>query len=249
MAQNVELGMNELTSPAAIKAALAELIASMLFVFAGVGSIVAMLLSTNVGGGGGIVVVALVFGLAIGVLAAGIGPISGGHINSAVTFAMIITGNISTVRGAMYIVAQLIGAVLGMLLLKAFITTAAFHLIPGIGGDILSAAVPSKLAGVGLEAFGTFVLVWTVFATAITKNGNSGTVAPLYIGLAVLIMHLLLIPLTGCGINPSRTFGPAVVMGRWTDFWVFVVGPLIGAALAGLGYTFLYTSGDDPVRT
>ena len=72
-----------------------------------------------------------------------------------------LTGNISVVRGVMYIVAQLIGAVIGMLLLKAFVTADAFDMIPAIGGNRLSDAVPSNLAGVGLEALGTFVLVWT----------------------------------------------------------------------------------------
>jgi len=61
----------------------------------------------------------------------------------------------------------------------------------------------------------------------------------------VLIVHLVLVPFTGCGINPARTFGPAVVQGEWKDFWVYVVGPLIGASLAGLTYTYLYLLGDD----
>ena len=96
----------------------------------------------------------------------------------------------------------------------------------------------------GIEAVGTFLLVWTVFAVAVAPRGNSGIVAPLYIGLAVVVAHLVMVPLTGTGINPARTFGPALVNGRWDDFWVYLIGPLIGAALAALSYQFLYLSED-----
>src|SRR3989304_6143236 len=195
MQGSMELGVEELTSPATLKATFAEVVATALFVFVGVGSIVAF-------GVTGSLDVAFAHGFAIALLVAGIGAISGGHINPAVTFATVITGRITPTRGAMYVVAP--------------------------------------LAAVGLEAVGPFVLVWTVFAVAIAPRGGSGIIAPLFIGLAVLVAHIVLIPLTGSGINPARTFGPALGNNAWTDHWVYWVGPLIGAAAAAITYYVLF---------
>lgn len=233
-----QIGTSELRSAEALRATFAEFIATALFLFFGVGSVAAMLLTAPTFGGG-VVIPALAFGLSIGVLAAGAGPISGGHINPAVTFAFILTNRISVVRGAMYIVAQLVGACLGIALLRAFMIDEIFLSIPGAGGNDISEAVPNDLAAVGVEATITFMLVWTIFATAVTPRG-SGNLAPLFIGLTVVIIHLVSIPLTGTGANPARTFGPAMIMGRWDDHWVYWAGPLLGAAIASLSYWFLY---------
>lgn len=249
---SVDIGMEEATSPATLKAAFAELLATALFIFAGVGTVAGMLTVSGApdkftGPSPALVVgIAMAFGLMIALLAAGIGGISGGHINPAVTFAMMITGNISVAKGLVYIVAQLIGATIGMLLLKAFLAGSIIDAIPGAGGNSVNTdLVPGKLAAMGLEATGTFILVWTVFAVAVTKTRGSGIVAPLFIGLAVLLSHLILIPFTGTGINPARTFGPALVMGAWDDHWVYWAGPLIGAALAALSYTFIYLADEN----
>lgn len=238
-----QLGASELRSQEALRAAIAEFIATALFLFFGVGSVAALLLTAPTFGGG-IVIVALSFGLAIAVLAAGAGPISGGHINPAVTFAFILTNRISLVRGLMYVVAQLLGACVGIALLRAFVVDEFFLTIPGAGGNDISDAVPSNLAAVGVEATLTFILVWTIFATAVSPRG-SGNLAPLYIGLTVVIIHLVGVPLTGTGANPARTFGPALIMGRWDEHWVYWVGPLLGSAIAALSYWFLYLQEDE----
>jgi MIP family channel proteins len=248
----MELGTEDLRSPAALKAALAELLATALFIFLGVGSIAAFIL-TAPDVGGGIVIIAASFGFAIALLAAGAGPISGGHINPAVTFAMLITGQITVTRAGMYIVAQLVGAAIGALLLRLFLTDEVLAQIPGAGGNAISdIAVTSNLAAVGIEATMTFLLVWTIFATAVSPRG-SGNLAPLFIGFAVFVLHLVTIPLTGSGVNPARTFGPALMLpevaeglpGRWEDWWVYYVGPLIGAAVAAIGFWVLYMQNDD----
>jgi len=243
--------MQEVTSPATLKAALAELIATALFIFMGVGSIAAMI-STAPDLGGGIVIIAGAFGLSIAALAAGIGPISGGHINPAITFAMIITGKITVAKGLLYIVAQMVGAAIGAGLLRALVVSDLLAQIPGAGGNAIGGAVPSDLAAVGIEATITFLLVWTVFATAVNPRG-SGNLAPLFIGLAVFVIHLVTIPMTGTGANPARTFGPALLLpgvvegapGRWDDIWVYFVGPLLGAALASISYYVLYLMPED----
>lgn len=239
----MNLGTAELTSPEALRATFAEFIATLLFLFIGVGSVAAFVAASGSGSAliDGVPIIAMAFGLAIAFLAAGVGPISGGHINPAVTFSMIITGEVRVVRGVMYILAQLAGACVGVALLRALLADDLILAIPGAGGNAINdSVVNGSLEAVGVEAVGTFILVWTVFAVAVTTRGNSGTLAPLYIGLAVLIAHIILVPLTGCGINPARSFGPALVNGRWDDQWVYWVGPLIGAALASLTYTYLY---------
>jgi aquaporin TIP len=237
------LGAEELTSPATIKAAVAEFVATALFIFVGVGSIVGTLLSGSTAES-----VALAHGLAIALLVAGIGPISGGHINPAVTFAAVITNRITVTRGAMYIVAQLLGAVVGAFLLRALIADGVLNEIGGAGGhqladqtipEINDKIIQGPVIGMLLEATLTFVLVWTVFATAIHPK-NSTVIAPLAIGFAILVIHLVAIPLTGAGVNPARTFGPAVAFNEWGDHWVYWVGPLLGGSVAGLLYYFLY---------
>jgi MIP family channel proteins len=241
----MNLGVEELTSPEALKAALAELIGTALFVMIGVGAIVAVISS---GGTDAVSSIALAHGFAYAFLVAGIAGISGGHINPAVTFAMTITGRITLIRGGMYIVAQLIGACIGVLLLRAFVVDEILEAIPGGGGNALSPAVSEVWHGMLLEALGTFVLVWTIFAVAVNPRTGSGNVAPLYIGLAVGVVHLFLVPLTGSGINPARTFGPALFLpdsgatdpGRWADAWIYYIGPLLGAAAASLTYFMLY---------
>jgi aquaporin TIP len=239
MARNmqIELGASELTSPDAIRASIAEFIATMFFVFAAVGSIVSFIATA---GGGGIVLIAFANGLAFALLVASIGPISGGHINPAITFATVVTNRITVTRGLMYVAAQLLGAVLGALLLRLFIDDALLKQIPGAGGNALDrSTVPSQLAGVGIEAFLTGLLVWTVFSTAIYRQGNI-IIAPLAIGFSILVINLVAIPLTGAGVNPARTFGPALVFNRWDDWWIYYVGPVLGGSIAALLYYFLY---------
>jgi MIP family channel proteins len=239
------MGIEELTSPEALKAAAAEMIATALFLMVSIGSIAAV----TANGSDALPTVALTFGLTIAFLAAGIGGISGGHINPAVTFAMIITGQISVVKGGMYIVAQLIGACIGVLILRAFLTDDLLGAIPGAGGNFINTdAVSEAWHGMLLEAMGTFVLVWTVFAVAVNPRLSSGNVAPLYIGLAVGVVHFFLIPLTGTGINPARSLGPALFLpavedglpGRFDDHWIYWIGPLLGATAAALIYYALY---------
>jgi MIP family channel proteins len=246
-----EVDMEELTSPEALRAAAAELIATAILVMVGVGSVAAFVASQGEATAlaDGVPGIAIAFGLTIALLAAGISAISGGHINPAVTFGMMLTGQVGPVRGGMYIVAQLIGGCVGAILLRVFIADIVLEAIPGGGGNAISSeAVGASWHGLFLEALGTFVLVWTVFAVAVNPRGNAGTLAPLYIGFAVLVIHIFLVPFTGTGINPARTFGPALFLpgaaegipGRWDGFWIYYIGPLFGAAAAALLYYALY---------
>jgi MIP family channel proteins len=246
-----QVDTEELTSPDALKAAAAELFATAIFVMVGVGAIAAFVASQGEATAlaDGVPSIAIAHGLTIALLAAGIAAMSGGHINPAVTFAMVLAGQTNPVRGGMYIVAQVIGACIGALLLRAFVNDIVLEAIPGGGGNAIASQVVGKSwHGLFLEALGTFVWVWTVFAVAVSPRGNAGTLAPLYIGFAVLVIHIFLVPFTGAGINPARTFGPALFLpgaadgipGRWDDFWIYYIGPLLGAAAAALLYYALY---------
>jgi MIP family channel proteins len=241
---SLEVGSEELSSPVATKAAAAEGIATLLFVFVGVGSILAFGASALVlDDAAGFLGIAFAHGLAFGLLVAGIGRISGGHINPAVTFAALVTGNITVTRAGMYFVAQLVGAVIGAALIKLFVIDELADAMAlgahGINYDV----VPGVMAGLGIELIFTFLLVWTIFATG-DPRGNH-VMAPLAIGFAVLVIHLAAVPLTGAGVNPARSFGPALLQGEWADHWVYWIGPLLGGALAGLAYYFLYLNETD----
>ncbi len=247
----MDLGFEDITSFSALKAALAELIATMLFVMISVGAYASFLVAggQNTSFSDGIPMMALASGLAFGVLVAGIVGISGGHLNPAVTFGFMITGQVNVVRGVMFIVAQVLGAILGALLLRALILDDVLRAIPGGGGLLINTAVVKEsYEGMILEALGTFALVWTYFGVAISNRSNQGVSAALYIGLAVVVVTLFLLPFTGAGLNPARELGPALALpkvaqglpGRFHEWWVYWVGPMLGASFAGLTYYVLY---------
>ncbi len=223
------------------RAALAELIGTLLFVFVGAGSVVAVkgiLHKDPASDAGALVAIALAHGLAIATMVAATARISGGHINPAVTFATVVTGRLKAAVGVIYIAAQLVGAVIGALLLKLVVVGSVES---NLGAHALNMTVlSSKGAGLVVEVILTFVLVFTVFATAIDTRRGLGNVAPIAIGLAILIDHFVGVPLTGASMNPARSFGPALVANAWDDHWVYWLGPLGGGALAGLIYYFAY---------
>jgi MIP family channel proteins len=226
-------------------AALAEGIATLLFVFIGCGAVVTFTGILEFSGldAATLVGIALAHGLAIAALVSATAKLSGGHVNPAVTFAAVVTGRMKAGPGMIYVAAQLIGAVIGALLLQVVLVDAVEG---NLGAHALNdAALDSTAAGVIVEIILTFVLVFVVFATAMDPRGL-GNLAPIAIGFAVLIDHFVGVPLTGASMNPARSFGPALVAGEWDDHWVYWVGPLAGGALAGLLYYVLYLNRPAP---
>ncbi|MBI4337581.1 MAG: MIP family channel protein [Chloroflexi bacterium] len=220
------------------RGAAAEFVATLLFVFIGAGAVVSTASLADAAGGmnsARLAAIALAHGLAIALLVAATAKISGGHINPAVSFAAFLTNKITLRRMVLYVVAQLAGAIVAALLLKAVFPAV---MEGSLGAHGLGTGI-SAGAGVLLEIVLTFLLVFVVFATAIDPKGL-GTIAPLAIGLAVLVDHLVAVPLTGASMNPARSFGPAVVAGVWADHWVFWVGPLVGGGLAALVYEYIF---------
>ena len=220
----------------------AEAIATFLFVFLGPGVVV---MTGNLSDGldsSRLIAIAVGHGLAIALLVSATAHISGAHINPAVTVGALLTKRISVANGSAYIVAQLAGAALGALLLAVAIPEVLGGGIDNGAGTLGTHALnPEVSAGQGvlIEAVLTFTLVMVVFGAAMDKRGV-GNLAPLAIGLAVLVDHLVGVPLTGASMNPARTFGPALVAGAWADHWVYWVGPLTGAALAAVGYKWWF---------
>ncbi|CAI9097932.1 OLC1v1034456C2 [Oldenlandia corymbosa var. corymbosa] len=226
----------EATHPDALKAALAEFISTLIFVFAGSGSGIAFNKLTNDGATtpAGLVAasIAHAFGLFVAVSVGA--NISGGHVNPAVTFGAFVGGNITLLRGILYWIAQLLGSVVAALLLKfatGGLEVPAFALSAGVGA----------WQGVVFEIVMTFGLVYTVYATAVDpKKGDLGTIAPIAIGFIVGANILAGGPFSGASMNPAVAFGPAVASWAWANHWVYWVGPLIGGGLAGIVYDLFF---------
>ena len=222
-----------MSTPRLTAVLIAEGIGTLLFVFIGAGSVV---LGSHINGGdaGGLVGVALAHGLALAVLISALGPISGGHFNPAVTFGVWITGHIDAARAGMYVLAQLLGAAAGALALRIVFNEASWGPV-AIGTPAVDPAI--GIAGaIIVEAILTVVLLLAVFGTAIDRRAPK--IGGLAIGLAVTADVLMGGPLTGAAMNPARWFGPAVASGSFTDWYVWWIGPLVGAAVAALVYRY-----------
>ncbi|KAL3531932.1 hypothetical protein ACH5RR_005453 [Cinchona calisaya] len=233
------------------RALIAEFIATLLFLYITVLTVIgykSQIDSTAPGaecGGVGILGIAWAFGGMIFVLVYCTAGISGGHINPAVTFGLFWVRKVSLVRAIMYTVAQCLGAICGCGLVKAF--QGADYVKYGGGANGLSEGY-STGTGLAAEIIGTFVLVYTVFSATDPKrsarDSHVPVLAPLPIGFAVFMVHLATIPVTGTGINPARSFGAAVIYGKaWHDYWIFWVGPFIGAAIAAFYHQFVLRAG------
>lgn len=186
--------------------------------------------------GSGLVGVALAHGVALMIIVYTWGAISGAHVNPAVTFGVALAGRMPWIRAVGYWIAQLIGAALAGFLLRYLVGTT------GQLGMTLPAANVTSLQAVVLEAVLTFFLVVTVFACAIA--GRNGNAAGLAIGLVLTMDILMGGPLTGAAMNPARAFGPALALGNFSSFWIYVVGPLVGGGLAGLIYARWFVKPD-----
>merc|ERR1712012_1260910 len=219
----------------------AEMIGTMFLVLVGCGSCFG-----PASGDAGYVRITLCFGVTVATIAQSIGHISGCHINPAVTLGLFFGGKIGLINSILYIVAQLIGGLIGAGLLKAFLG----ELVPeaGVGVTALGTKASLKMdhdisigQGFGIEFFITFVLVLFVFASAADDNNTPSVKgsAPLAIGLSITTCHLFAIPLTGSSMNPARSFGSNAVMGVWENHWVYWAGPILGGVAAALIYQLL----------
>ena len=211
--------------PDLARRALMEGIGAFAIVVAGCGAVVA---DATSGGSLGAVGVSLVFGLIVMVMIYAGGHLSGAHYNPGVTVAFALARHFPPREAVAYVGAQLLGGVAGALLLLAA--------WPDAPGD-LGATVPSVGLGAALlyEVVLTAFLMFVITAVA-TDTRAVGAAAAIAIGGTVALDALFGGPVTGASMNPARSFGPALAAGQWTDFWVYVVGPLAGAAIGVFGY-------------
>jgi aquaporin Z len=219
--------MNNITRPLA-----AEFLGTASFVFIGAGAVV---VDAATGGELGLVGIALAHALAFAVMVTATMDISGGHLNPAVTFAVWLAKKIDGKLAVLYVLAQLIAAVVAVLLVK--------YLLPGLAGEVAGYGVP-RVSGVvtgaqavGIEAVLTLFLVSAVFGTAGSRDAPR--IGGFGIGLVLVFGVLVGGPLTGAAMNPARAFGPAIVAWEWTGQVIYWIGPLLGALAAGVVWKWL----------
>ena len=218
--------------------AVAEFLGTLALVFIGAGAVVISV--ANGDGYVGLIGVALAFGFVLATFVSALGHISGAHFNPAVTIGVWVAGKIEVARAAWYIVAQLAGAVAGAALLRWVLPEQAWR------NAFLGATTVNHRFGITtgkailLEAILTFLLVFTVFAVAVDDRGVFGSIAGLPIGLVLIFDILVGGQLTGASMNPARSFGPALVAWKWTDFWVYLIGPISGGIIAASSYSVAF---------
>ncbi|HLZ28349.1 MAG TPA: aquaporin [Chloroflexota bacterium] len=216
-----------------LRNAIVEFVGTFALIFVGAGSIIAT-------GGQNLVAIALAHGLAIGLMVAAAGQISGGVYNPSLTIALVAARRIGVNRGVYYIVAQLVGALVAALALKAIFPAAAVTAVklgvPGVGADY------GVIAALLAEIIMTFFLMYAVFGVAVDLRG-ARAIAGLVIGLTITADIFVGGGVSGAAMNPARWFGPAVVQGVYDNWWIYWVGPIVGAVLAALLWNEVYLKG------
>ncbi|TYI99442.1 hypothetical protein E1A91_A13G017900v1 [Gossypium mustelinum] len=229
----------ELSSWSFYRAGIAEFMATFLFLYITILTVMGVVKEKTKCPTVGIQGIAWAFGGMIFALVYCTAGISGGHINPAVTFGLFLARKLSLTRAVFYMVMQCLGAICGAGVVKGFMGKTRYGLLGG-GANAVN---PDYTNGAALcaEIVGTFVLVYTVFSATDAKRSARDShvpiLAPLPIGFAVFLVHLATIPVTGTGINPARSLGAAIIFNKdkgWDDHWIFWVGPFIGALLAAL---------------
>ncbi|XP_072219869.1 aquaporin-4 isoform X2 [Leuresthes tenuis] len=218
-----------------------EYLATLIFVLLGLGSTINWSAGEEKPPPADLVLISLCFGLSIATMVQCFGHISGGHINPAVTAAMVVTRKLSLAKAAFYVVAQCLGAITGAGILY-LVTPAAVRGSLGVTTVNSNISVGHALV---VELLITFELVFSVFATCDPKRTDLSGSASLAIGFAVTIGHLFAIPYTGASMNPARSFGPAMVTLNFENHWVYWLGPILGGILAAGLYEYLYCPDPD----
>jgi aquaporin Z len=223
------------------KAAVAEFFGTFWLVFGGVGAAV---LAGKVGASGiGWLGVALAFGLTVVTMAYAVGHISGGHFNPAVTIGLWAGGRFPGGKVLVYVVAQVAGGIAAAAVLYAIaVGKHGFSLADGFGSNgygLHSPAHYNLTSAIIIELLLTFAFLLVIHG--VTDRRAPAGLAPLAIGLALALIHLIAIPVDGTSVNPARSLAPALFVGGWAlaQLWVFIVFPIIGAVVGGLAYRFL----------
>lgn len=222
---------------------LAELVGTMVLVLFGCGS--AVLAGDAIGFAG----ISFAFGFAVLIMAYTIGGISGCHINPAVTFGMVVAGRMCGRGAIMYIIMQCIGALIGAAILYLIASGKAGYDLAtnGLGQNGYAAGSPggySMQAALIAEVVLTAIFIFVILGA--TSAGAPAGFAGIAIGIALVVIHLVSIPITGTSVNPARSFGPALIVGgeALNQLWLFWVAPLAGGALGAIVWKAVSCDGD-----
>lgn len=218
-----------------MKKYLCEFIGTAVLVLFGCGS------AAIAGGVLGTLGIALAFGLSIVAMAYVIGDISGCHINPAVSLAMLINKKIEVKEFIYYVIAQVLGGILGIGLLYIILTCSGMD-VTSLGQNGFGAASSVGISMIGaiiVEVILTFVFIFTILG--VTSNTKMSSVSGIVIGLTLAFVHIMGIPLTGTSVNPARSLAPAIFVGgeALKQVWVFILAPLLGSALAAVTFKFV----------
>lgn len=234
-----------------VKKLVAEGAGTALLVFFGAG---VATLSFGFGAAGssisaGVVATAFAFGLVLLVLVYALGPISGAHVNPAVTLGFLVARRISVRDAAGYWVAQLVGGIVGALVLYGVVhSSSIYQSRMGLGANGFGKESMVRLDAGGailVEVVLTFLFVFAVLS--VTRKAASALTAGVAIGFALATVHLMGIPLTGTSVNPARSIGPALFVGgaALSQLWVFILAPLAGGAIAALAHEYVFPAAED----
>ena len=220
----------------------AEFVGTFWLVLGGCGS--AVLAAAFPGVGIGLLGVALAFGLTVLTMAFALGGISGGHFNPAVSVGLAVAGRFKTSDLVPYIVAQVLGAIVAAALLYLIASgKAGFDLSSGLASNGYADHSPGKYSA--MSAFVTEVVMTFMFLFIILgvtdKRGGAAAFAPIAIGLALTLIHLISIPVTNTSVNPARSTGVALFVGDWAvgQLWLFWLAPIVGAVIGAAAYRFI----------
>ena len=225
-----------------VKKLVSEFVGTMLLVFFGCGTAVAVNTYVNsiynVALPFTMILIALAFGLVLTAIISAIGHISGAHVNPAVTIAMAIDGRMDIIETIEYIVVQILGAIVGAELLGILFNS--YKVLGANGFGALSALpnITTLAAAIIIEIILTFTFVLVVLVVSSKKDNGSNSIV---IGLTLALVHIMGIPFTGTSVNPARSIGPAIFTGGETlnQLWVFILAPIAGAVLAAVFYKFV----------
>ena len=220
---------------------IAEFVGTFALVFIGGGAI---MMAQHTGNPAGLLQVALAHGLILALMVSATMNVSGGHLNPAVTTALLVARRITPTVGGVHIAAQLLGAVVAAFALKATMPSAIFAATQG-GGQAIALDVSMGQA-ILLEAIATFFLMFVIYGTAV--HVNAPRIGGLAIGLTIAADILAIGPLTGASMNPARSFGPAVASGVYAAQLAYWVGPIVGAIAAATVWELGILRGDTVVQ-
>jgi len=237
-----------------LRAAFAEFMAMAVYVFFGCGALSAAAKMAVVPATGQPLDIAFfgvpfVWGFLITILIFSLRSVSGGHVNPAVTWALVISRNVPFVVGVLYIVAQVLGGIFGAAVLRGVVTA------DGFVGAVEIASGLSEGEAFAWEGILTFFWVFTFMCTMVPRphdieSHGKNVHSPIPIGLAVFTSHIVGIPFSGCGINPARVLGPAIIQDSWDadHHWLYWIGPLVGSTFAVFVFYILYGRSDGGVH-